>query len=472
MPKGCNSSGTPNAKVAGEPLALKESQEEIFFIYSTIIRDGLIVLYKKDPSQGLTFLSSNVERLLGFSPEEFYRNKGLLEAQTYTEDLVKVREMWQRAIALKEDFYCQYRLIHRNGKATLWVRDHATPYQKKDGRLLYHGLIEDITEIKTQVDFLDNILSHTGALVRVVEPETHRVIYENQPLREKLGDGLGRSCYVLWERKEPCEICLGKEAIKSGELVRREIKTTEGTLCAAYVIPLRNADGTVSSVVEMMRDITEVRKLQEEIHAKELIAERERVIRNSLMRTVEALSVAIEEKDPYTMGHCERIVKYAVEIARRMGLSEEFISWLRCAGYLHDVGKIGIPRMILIKPGKLNAHEWNVIRTHPSLGVRIISPMRGTPEIEEIVIPSVKHHHEHFDGTGYPDGLEGKVIPLGARIIGTVDVYDALVTERPYRKALSRENALELMRKEKGKTLDPEITDMLIKIIKSEPAEF
>lgn len=143
-----------------------------------------------------------------------------------------------------------------------------------------------------------------------------------------------------------------------------------------------------------------------------------------------ALAQSIEGKDPYTHGHCERLAEYSARLGEQLGLPEDQITALRRAGIVHDVGKIAVPDAILLKPGRLTPDEWRIIREHPVVGERICAPLKSF----RFVLPIIRHHHEKLDGSGYPDGLSGEAIPVTARVLQMVDVYDALTTERPYKK--------------------------------------
>ena len=156
------------------------------------------------------------------------------------------------------------------------------------------------------------------------------------------------------------------------------------------------------------------------------------------------LARSIEGKDPYTHGHCERLSEYSARLGEHLALSEDQLTALRRAGVVHDIGKIAVPDAILLKPGPLTAEEWTLIREHPVVGERICAPLKSF----RFVLPIIRHHHEKFDGSGYPDGLKGEAIPLTARVLQIVDVYDALTTQRPYKRALSRPEALEIMAEE------------------------
>jgi putative two-component system response regulator len=159
------------------------------------------------------------------------------------------------------------------------------------------------------------------------------------------------------------------------------------------------------------------------------------------------LAQSIEGKDPYTHGHCERLSNYSARLGEHLGLVEDQIIALHRAGVVHDVGKIAVPDAILLKPGKLSEQEWKLMREHPVVGERICAPLKSF----RLVLPIIRHHHEKLDGSGYPDGLRGDAIPLTARILQIVDVYDALTTERPYKKAFSAGEALLTMKEEVDK---------------------
>lgn len=157
-----------------------------------------------------------------------------------------------------------------------------------------------------------------------------------------------------------------------------------------------------------------------------------------------ALARSIEAKDPYTEYHCERLSTLSEALAKSLGLAQETCNALRRAGIVHDIGKVAVPDSILNKRGPLTDTERLVMEQHPAVGEKICAPLKSM----RAVLPIIRHHHEKLDGSGYPDRLRGDQIPLGARILQTVDVYDALTTDRPYRKALSREGALRIMNEE------------------------
>ncbi len=181
------------------------------------------------------------------------------------------------------------------------------------------------------------------------------------------------------------------------------------------------------------------------------------------------LARSIEGKDPYTHGHCERLANYSAHLGRQLGLSKDEITALQRAGIVHDVGKIAVPDAILLKPGRLTEDEWTVIRQHPTVGERICAPLKSF----RLVLPIIRHHHEKYDGSGYPDGLRAEAIPLSARILQIVDVFDALTTERPYKKALSIADAMQTIREEVSKGWwDPAIFGEFDRLIANDATGF
>jgi putative two-component system response regulator len=181
------------------------------------------------------------------------------------------------------------------------------------------------------------------------------------------------------------------------------------------------------------------------------------------------LARSIEGKDPYTHGHCERLSEYSARLGEHLGFSEDQIIALRRAGVVHDVGKIAVPDAILLKPSSLTPDEWKLIKEHPVVGERICAPLKSF----RFVLPIIRHHHEKFDGSGYPDGLRGEDIPVTARALQIVDVYDALTTDRPYKRAFSITDALQTMKQEVAKGWwDPHVFDEFERLVRSGTADF
>lgn len=176
-----------------------------------------------------------------------------------------------------------------------------------------------------------------------------------------------------------------------------------------------------------------------------------------------ALALGIESRDPYTGNHCERLARYATDLGQYIGLDGDSLVALKRGGFLHDLGKVSIPDDILKKGSRLTSDEWEIIKQHPIIGESICRPLRSFRN----VLPIIRHHHEHWDGSGYPDQLAGAQIPLLARVLQTVDVYDALRTARPYKPALNHEDAERTMTEEAGRGCwDPELVAAFFAMLK------
>lgn len=184
---------------------------------------------------------------------------------------------------------------------------------------------------------------------------------------------------------------------------------------------------------------------------------------HNLLASIRTLISVINAKDRYTYGHSERTVVYAAELARALDWPEEKINDLKYGAFLHDIGKIEIPREILNKPGGLNDEEWAIVKQHPVWGSEIIKPITSLDRL----YPIIRHHHENFDGTGYPDGLKGDNIPGGARILRLADSFDAMTTQRSYRPAQTRLEAISEIRGGAGRWFDPEMAEVFVQLIES-----
>jgi putative two-component system response regulator len=192
--------------------------------------------------------------------------------------------------------------------------------------------------------------------------------------------------------------------------------------------------------------------------------ERAEVVITTLGRTIEA-------RDPYTADHCERLSRYAVALGRALEVDDDCLRALRLGGFLHDVGKIAVPDRVLLKPGPLDAAERASIMTHPCAGADLVAGMRTLDPVRSVI----RHHHERWDGSGYPDGLRGEAIPREARIMAIVDVYDALRTARPYKRPLGKTEALETLFRETDRgfwdpTMVPVFSDVLERMLREDAA--
>ena len=173
-------------------------------------------------------------------------------------------------------------------------------------------------------------------------------------------------------------------------------------------------------------------------------------LQRSVYQSLVGLCTALEAKDPYTRGHSERVAAWSRRLAERLGLRADDVERIGQAALLHDIGKIGVPESVLRKPGPLDDDEWTVMRRHPVVGAQIVAPFEMLAGIDTLI----RHHHERSDGSGYPDGLCGESVPVGCRVIAVADVYDALTSDRPYRRAWSHDRAMAVLSEQAGRALD------------------
>jgi putative two-component system response regulator len=251
------------------------------------------------------------------------------------------------------------------------------------------------------------------------------------------------------------ELCARLKADPRYELMPVVILTAVGDLEARVAGLAAGADDFFTKPVEFVELRTRLAAL---LRVKVLLGQLERA-----EAVITTLALTIEARDPYTLGHCDRLSRYAVALGQALGLDHEMLRALRLGGYLHDLGKIAVPDGILLKPGPLDPMEQERIRAHPGAGSDLVLGLRSM----ELVRPIMRHHHEKWDGSGYPDGLKGAAIPLGARIISVVDVFDALHTERPYKAALPRSEAVSLLIRETDAGYwDPKVVETFLEILR------
>ncbi|MBM4347137.1 MAG: response regulator [Deltaproteobacteria bacterium] len=237
----------------------------------------------------------------------------------------------------------------------------------------------------------------------------------------------------------------------------------------AYDFIIKPAD--LDLIVMSVKKALESKRLEEEIEAyhnrlEEMVEERTaklqqayRFLKKSHLDSVKVLAEAIDAKDPYTRGHSDRVKRMSLAIAQKMGFSEERLETLEYGALLHDIGKIGIKDEVLQKQGPLSNQEYQYIREHPMIGVKIVEGV----EFFRDKIPMIRNHHEHYDGSGYPDGLVGEVIPLEARIINLPDAFDAMTSARPHRGVMPLQDVLGEIEKCKGKQFDPKVVEIFLR---------
>jgi putative two-component system response regulator len=228
---------------------------------------------------------------------------------------------------------------------------------------------------------------------------------------------------------------------------------------------------TLDLVALSVKNALEKKRLEEEVEVyhrnlETLVEERTsklqhayRILKRSHLDSVKVLAEAIDAKDPYTRGHSDRVRKMSIKIAIHLGFAEDRLESLEYGALLHDIGKIGIKDEVLQKQGMLTREEYQYIQEHPMIGVKIVEGV----DFFKDKVPMIRHHHEHFDGKGYPDGLVGDAIPLEARIIAVPDAFDAMTSVRPHREAMSLEMVLSEMERCKGGQFDPQVLSLFFR---------
>ncbi len=245
---------------------------------------------------------------------------------------------------------------------------------------------------------------------------------------------------------------------------------------AALCVPLSSSEGTIGSITVGSEDL-EYRFNAEDVRLLSTIANHVAIaignielfssLQDAYLATVRSLAAAVDAKDSFTRGHSDRVATYATRIAQRLGVAHEQRVALEMAAYLHDIGKIGVPEEILLKPGRLTEPEMAEMRHHPLIGANILKQVA----FPWAITPVVRHHHEHFDGSGYPAGLKGEEIPLLARILTAADSFEAMTADRPYRRGFSEAEAIEELRRCAGTQFDPRVVETLVEIVKEEGIE-
>lgn len=280
--------------------------------------------------------------------------------------------------------------------------------------------------------------------------------------RRAAGEGVSG---IVWKQRRPVIIAKGKS---DDPMVMAALNRDDMPL-SSMAVPLIGKD-KVLGVLNISKftdppfttsDLQIVSVLASQVVAAMENAALYEGLRESYLRTVQALVAAVEAKDPYTRWHSTNVAKYAVAIGRDLGLSPSQLEEVHIAAILHDVGKIGISERIISKPERLSREEFDIMKDHPAHGIRILEPI-GFPQI---IISAIYQHHERYDGAGYPQGIAGENIDLAARILSVADTIDAMVSERPYRGSIARNSVLRELEIESGRQFDPRVSASACRLI-------
>jgi len=309
-------------------------------------------------------------------------------------------------------------------------------------------------------NLLARLLTDTGRLVETAADgpsaltASHRTAFDLAMIDLRLPGLTGSELAALFARRHPDTAVI----IASGlDDVATAVACMRAGACDYLTKPF-----DLDDVVIRVERALERRGLLLESHRRhqqlEVRARREtRASRRLFLGAIKSLSSALEAKDDYTRGHSQRVSRLAGEIARSFAVEPKDLRRLRLAGHLHDIGKIGVRESVLSKPAHLTPEEYLHVQCHPVIGERILAPIVMDPETVRIV----RHHHEHYDGTGYPDGLRGPAIPFGARLLAVADAFDALTSDRPYRDSLTLNDALATLYEGSGSQWQPTIVEAL-----------
>lgn len=367
---------------------------------------------------------------------------------------------------------------HMAGKIRLLLGDQEKVIEEQAMELTH--LMETSQFIGSEQPLPDTLAQFSKTLVEMLNVTTCRMVMLNEeeqlhvdveyPVRPLAGEpypqGSRESCPLIWTVIAQNEYLLVTQQEKMSDTERVLMRLDQGD--AALCVPISNKGRVFGVAVLSEFRIPERNPIDDrKVHlcramvsqmgaAIEMAKLYERLV-EQLMETVLAMAESVEKKSPWTAGHSRRVTKYALCIAVEMGWREEQLEQLRIAGLLHDIGKIAVPGSILNKQGRLDDDEFAIIKRHPEDGAQILSKIR----MMRPYIPIIRHHHEWVDGSGYPDGLRGAEIPLGARVVAVADAFDAMSADRPYRQGLNADAAISRLEEAVGSQFDGEIVEAL-----------
>ena len=496
-------------KRAEEALRLNEDK------YRTLITHLPTVVYTNslDDASATLYVSPQIERLLGYTPQEWLADPKLWSKTLHPEDCAEVLMQTALADQSGKAFEMDYRMTARDG-SLVWVHDQLTLVTDLKGKPQYwQGIMLDITERKRGQERIQRQLEHltaTSAIDRSIASSFDLKFTLSQilghvtkelgvdaadilildPIMQMLEYGAGRGFRTA--AANTAQVPLGKSYAGRVALERRLVQIPNldddpnnlllTTLLAGedfvcyFGVPLITK-GQVKGVLETfhrttLEPDTEWFDFLNSLAEQAAIAIENFSLFDSLQRmnselvlayetTLEGWSRALDLRDKETEGHTQRVTEMAVELARAFGLSEAELLNVRRGGLLHDIGKMGVPDYILLKPGELTKEEWRLMRMHPVYAYDLLSHIAYLREALDIPYC----HHEKWDGSGYPRGLKGDQIPLTARIFAVVDVWDAITSDRPYRAALTKPEALKYIQASSGAHFDPKVVDLFQAVI-------
>jgi PAS domain S-box-containing protein len=448
---------------------LKTSEKRYRRLFETA-QDGMLIL-NADTGK-IIDANPYIRDLLGLSKEELV-SKELWQIGTFR-DVAENKEKFERLV---EEGYVRYEhlpLETKNGEEVP-VEFVSNSYMV-DGERVVQCNVRDITDRKEAREKLKS----SEDKFRVMAEQAHDGLFIHRDdkilwVNDRLSEIIGYSNQELY-LENPMDFFHPEDRNRMREIAERRIAGKD--VPSTYEARLVRKDGEVrdcefavtrieyngkQAFLGAVRDITERKKAHDKLKRSE------QNLRQSFIELAETTSRVLGVRDPYTQKHELRVGELAREVGERMGLGEDKLLGLYIGGVLHDIGKIAIPETILTKPGELKDVEWRMIKSHPKVGYNQILEDTDFPwPVAEMTL----HHHERLDGSGYPDGLEGDELTKEVRILGAVDVVEAMSTRRPYREARSKERTLNVIKDGKGDKFDPEVVDILVEMIEEGEIEF
>ncbi len=478
---------------------LKESERSKSLYLSQIA--GMAYRCKNDQHWTMEFVSQGCYDLTGYQPEGLLNNKEIsFNALILAEHQDVLRQEWNRILSRHLHFTAEYQIITKSGEIK-WVIEYGQGVYAEDGSVeALEGIIFDITDRKKNEMQLNYLQEHdilTGLYNRAyMEQELMRFNYKKfLPLTVMLCDidglrminsayGYNMGNRVISEGAKLIKIYASKDAIvgrvggsefmlilpNTDNEAARQIKTDIKSGIQKFNLTNKLVSCKINVSIgfesrETMDETIEktIMSADEALKKHQLLNQNSSysAITSSIMATLYAKSHETEE-------HGVRLGKLATAIGEKMGLNLNELDDLRLLGQLHDIGKIGVNDQILNKPGPLTKEEWDMMKQHPQIGFEIVS---ATPQLAHIA-DYILTHHEHWNGEGYPTGLAGKKIPLISRILAVADAYDAMIEDRVYRRALTREDALNEIKGGSGTQFDPEVVAVLVQLVEQEKLNF
>jgi PAS domain S-box-containing protein len=474
---------------------------------------GIAYRCQNDSNWTMEYISQGCMQLTGYRPEDIISNHTIsYQNLIHPDDQGEVRRKVEQALAENRPFDVIYRIQTRSGN-TKWVREMGRALTHNRSDFLLEGFITDITEVKhneqqiihqmerfqalRRIDMAINasldlrvtldilldqvmLLLHVDAAdVLIFNPITQMLEFSNgrgfkdnhlQKIRLRIGDSYAGRAGL---EKQPVLI---PDFMAETNLYGQPPSIAGEQFGSYFAVPLI-AKGQVKGILEVFqRKMIQPNKdwidFLEALAGQAAIAVENATLFNELQRsnielarayeaTLEGWSKALELRDQETQGHTQRVTDMAIRLAIMMNVPEEMLIHIRRGALLHDIGKMGIPDSILLKPGSLTQEEWNIMRKHPIYAFNLLASIATLGPALEIPFS----HHEKWDGSGYPQGLKGEQIPLAARIFAVVDVWDALGSDRPYRKAWPDGRVIEYIRSQSGKHFDPNVVECFLTLL-------